>query len=118
MGLSIKDIVELAKAGYKVSEVKELMSLGEMAASETKTEEPPAGSGAISEPKPDTGEAKVPTENAQPEKPENSIDYKLLYEQTKADLDKAQKANINQNAAPVQSSDPTKELRATISTYL
>mgnify|MGYP006923266470 CR=1 FL=1 len=118
MGVSISDLITLAKAGYTPGQVKELISLSEKSGQEPMAEEPPAATGANVEPKPASEEPKEATENAQPAKTEDSVDYKSLYEQTKADLDKAQKTNVNQNASAVQTEDADKHLRETISSFL
>lgn len=119
MGVSFNDIVTLAKSGFTYSNVKELISLGEMQTPEQNTEGAQAAAGAIDKPEPASAEAIVPTQNVIPDKTaEDPVDYKALYEQAKADLDKAQKANINQNAAPAQPTDSIKSLQDTISTYL
>lgn len=118
MGVSISDLITLAKAGYTPGQVKELISLSEKSGQEPKAEEPPAATGANDEPKPASEEPKEAMENAQPAKTEDSVDYKSLYEQAKADLDKAQKANISQNAGAKPPEDPEKDLRDLIGSYL
>lgn len=122
MGVNLGDLITLAKAGYTPGQVKELLTLGAsqdvMAVPEPKAEEPQAAAAANDEPKTASAEPIVATENAPQEKPEDPVDYKSLYEQTKADLDKAQKANINQNASAVQTEDVEKHLRETISSFL
>lgn len=118
MGISLSDLITLAKAGYTPGQVKELISLGETSAPEPKAEEPPAATGATDEPKPASEEPKEAAENAQPGKTEDPVDYKSLYEQTKADLDKAQKANVAQNAGVITPEDPEKTLKDIVGTYL
>lgn len=123
MGISISDMIALAKAGYTPSQVKELMTM-EISQDvkpepEAKAEEPQGAAGANDKPEPASPESKQTPENAGPEKQEDPVDYKALYEQTKADLDKAQKANISQNAGAVQKpEDAYKHLTETISSYL
>lgn len=123
MGISISDMIALAKAGYTPSQVKELMTM-EISQDvkpepEANTEEPQAAAAPSDEAKTASAESKQTTENAGPEKPEDPVDYKALYEQTKADLDKAQKANVSQNAGAAQNmEDAYKHLTETISSYL
>ena len=123
MGISISDMIALAKAGYTPSQVKELMTM-EISQDvkpepEAKAEEPQAAAAPSDEAKTASAESKQATENAGPEKSEDPVDYKALYEQTKADLDKAQKANVSQNAGAVQNTeDAYKHLTETISSYL
>lgn len=85
--LSIKDIVELAKAGYKVADVKELLDLSKV---ETDIKE---DSSIVADEKIDT--ISVTTSEIEDDKPE--IDYKKLYEDTKKELETAQKKNINKD---------------------
>ena len=125
MGISISDMIALARAGYTPSQVKELMTMETSQdvkpepEPEAKAEEPQAAAAPIDEAKTASAESKQATENASPEKAEDPVDYKALYEQTKADLDKAQKANVSQNAGDVQKpEDAYKHLTETISTYL
>lgn len=87
--LTIKDIVDLAKAGYKPADVKELMELSK-SNNDTSSEAAPA----------DT-ESETPEKNPQIDPPagvaedeKEEPDYKSLYESTKKELEKAQKANI------------------------
>ena len=123
MGISISDMIALAKAGYTPSQVKELMTMETSQdvkpEQEAKAEEQQAAAAPSDEAKTASAESKQTTENAGPEKQEDPVDYKALYEQTKADLDKAQKANVSQNAGAVQNKeDAYKHLTETISSYL
>ena len=123
MGISLTDMITLAKSGFTYSNVKELMTM-EISQDvkpelDKKAEEPQAAAGANDKPEPASAEPKQAPENAQPDKAEDPVDYKTLYEQTKADLDKAQKANVSQNAGAVQNTeDAYKHLTETISSYL
>lgn len=96
--LTIKDIVDLAKAGYKPADVKELMEISK-SNNDTSSEATPADTD--SEATPADTESETPENNppidptaggAEDEKEEP--DYKSLYESTKKELEKAQKANI------------------------
>lgn len=123
MGISLTDMITLAKSGFTYSNVKELMTMETSQdvkpEPEAKAEEPQAAAGANDKPEPASAESKQATENAGPEKTEDPVDYKALYEQTKADLDKAQKANVSQNAGAAQNTeDAFKHLTETISSYL
>lgn len=119
MGITLNDIVALAKQGYKPGDIKELISLSEKADAGIPEEQQKAA-GAIDEPKPADPEAKEPTENVKPNEPEqkDDVDYKKLYEQSQSDLKKAQEANIKKDSAQDQPEDPTKDLRAIITTYM
>ena len=56
--------------------------------------------------------------NKEPEKPEEAVDYKKLYEQSQEDLKKAQAANIKKDAAPAQAPDPMNNLKDLVSSFL
>ena len=123
MGISISDMIALAKAGYTPGQVKELMTMeisqDVKTETEAKAEEQQAAAAPIDKAKTASAEPNQATENAGTEKSEDPVDYKALYEQTKADLDKAQKANVSQNAGAVQNTeDVYKHLTETISTYM
>ena len=82
--MTIKDILDFAKAGYKPSDVKELMALAEPEQKEPEQKEP---------------EQKEP-EQKEPEQKEPDVpDYKKLYEESQKKLKAAQKANTQQNLA-------------------
>lgn len=72
--MNIKDIIALAKAGYKPGEIKELLEL------------------AVPEPEPPKEE---PAPEPEPEK-EPEPDYKAMYEESQKKLLAAQKANQRQ----------------------
>ncbi len=108
--LGIMDIVALAKAGYKASEVKELMQIE---VPEQKTEEAPAGSENTN---PAT-EEKAKEQKIQEQVPENdststsvpsesAIDYKKKFEEAESKLQKLQEQNTRKNMQPEQTSDP------------
>lgn len=123
MGISISDMIALAKAGYTPSQVKELMTMeisqDVKTETEAKAEEQQAAAAPGDKAKTASAESKQATENAGTETSEDPVDYKALYEQTKADLDKAQKANVSQNAGAVQNTeDAYKHLTETISSFL
>ena len=68
--MNIKDIIALAKAGYKPGEIKELLEL------------------AVPEPEPE--------KEPEPEQKEPEPDYKAMYEESQKKLLAAQKANQRQ----------------------
>ena len=74
--MKFSDILDLARQGYKPSDIKELMSMETEPKTETKPETEP-------ETKPET-------------KPETEPDYKKLYEDTLKRLDALQKSNQRQ----------------------
>lgn len=87
--LSIKDVVSLAKAGYKPADVKELIEMSKDAPEEEKKpEEPPAP------------EEKKPEEPAPKEEPE--VDYKAKYEELLEANRKAALARDNSGSEPQQ----------------
>lgn len=97
--LTIGDIVALAKQGWNYSQVKELIEIskddnstvsgcpsGDDAAGDNTTDVAPAVPESDKEPDPE------PEKDPEP-------DYKKLYESTKIELDKAQKANTHINVS-------------------
>ena len=92
--MKIEELVKLAEAGYTPAMVRELLSLN--------VAETPVPANEVST-SPDTAKTEpVQTETVAPEpeaKKEPEIDYKKLYEETKADLDKSRTALLRQNAA-------------------
>lgn len=92
--MNIADIIALAKQGYKPNDIKELLAIAEV--SEQKTEAPEVP-------------AVEPEQTAEDQ--EKPVDYKILYEQQQAEIEKlkadnkkvsddliqAQKDNINQD---------------------
>ena len=123
MGISLTDMITLAKSGFTYSNVKELITMETSQDvtpdPEAEAEEQQAAAAPIDTAKTASAESNQTTENAGPERSEDPVDYKALYEQTKADLDKAQKANVSQNAEAVQKpEDAYKQLTETISSYL
>ena len=87
--MKINDIIALAKSGYKVSEIKELMALGEQ-----QTEEPaeiPAKEQA--QPEPETAGPEPSGDPAPDERAKEIEELKKQIDGLKADLAKAQKQN-------------------------
>lgn len=98
--MKLTDIIALAKAGYTVAEVKELMALETEPKQPAQLEtEPKQPAHPETEPKQHTQPETEPKQPAQPEtepkqpaQPET--DYKALYEQAQNDLKIAQQENI------------------------
>lgn len=90
MGIKFSDIIALAKSGYTVSDVKELMQLSET---------------------PSNDETEAPQDNTEPaaedpEEPEQEeVDYKTLYEQEQEKVKRLQAVNRNQNAQTNEKTD-------------
>lgn len=101
MGFNIKDIVELAKAGYKPSEVKELISLanqsedkpeekeGEQKGKPEKTEQHEAG-------KEQPDEAQKNGTSA-PEEDSSILSYKKQIEELEEQVKKLQSSNVHKD---------------------
>lgn len=106
--ITIKDIVELAKAGYKPNEVKELIELSKneennstiiSGSSDAAGEaDPPSNIVQDSTPNPSFDCEVSPAEET--EKPET--DYKALYEASQLELKEAQKANIKRDISSAE----------------
>ena len=84
MGIKFSDIIALAKSGYSVADVKELMQLSDTTPSD------------------DAPEAQQDDQEPAAEDPEEDTDegpdYKKLYEEEAEKVRKLQRENINQNA--------------------
>lgn len=90
----LTDIIALAKAGYSVSDVKELMALNVNNDTVPPTESNPVTDNNVLVNEEQTAE---PTKT----EPEPAIDYKLLYEESQKLLKEAQNANLKQPMAPI-----------------
>lgn len=92
MGIKFADIIALAKSGYTVSDVKELMQLSDATT-------------------PSNDETEAPQDNTKPaaedpEEPEQEeVDYKTLYEQEQEKVKRLQAVNRNQNAQTNEKTD-------------
>ena len=92
MGIKFADIIALAKSGYTVSDVKELMQLSDATT-------------------PSNDETEAPQDNQEPaaedpEEPEaEEVDYKSLYEQEQEKVKRLQAVNRNQNAQMTEKTD-------------
>lgn len=139
MGVSLTDLIALAKAGYTPAAVKELIALSDSAdpgkaedpktkpeepKASAKTEEPQGAAAANSEPKaasPEPEKNKA-TENASEqsnrETQDKAVDYKSLYEKTADELKKAQSANRSQSAPEDDPDKGMKDLSDVIRSYL
>lgn len=117
--LSIKDIVDLAKAGYKPADVKELIELSNNEASIKPSDNPDnAGAADIKSSKPTDAELNIVSPifddstaaPAVPETKEDETDYKALYEKTKIELDQAQKTNIRKDYSSADDNKTDEEI--------
>lgn len=120
----IKEVIDLALKGYKPDEIRELFKISnELEVNQAEaTQEQGRSEGAISEDTHETDEAVnvLPeTQKTAPaaESTTKPVDYKKLYEDTQAELKKAQAANINQN---VQKDTPNEEetLKSMVRTFM
>lgn len=93
MGIKFSDIIALAKSGYTVSDVKELMQLSDATTPSN------------------NDETEAPQDNQEPaaedpEEPEQEeVDYKALYEQEQEKVKRLQAVNRNQNAQTNEKTD-------------
>lgn len=95
--LSIKDVVDLAKAGYKPTDVKELMELSKTSDATVSETQPPQADQTVSQSQPDVPQADNAA-NAAPKESEPTTtepDYKALYEAEKEKVNSLQKINTN-----------------------
>lgn len=84
MGIKFSDIIALAKSGYSVADVKELMQLSDATPSIDETEA--------------QQDDQEPAAEDPEEEKEEEPDYKKLYEEEAEKVRKLQRENINKNA--------------------
>ena len=89
--MKFEDLVTFAKAGYKPSEVKELLELQVESEKEPLLED--------KEPLPEDKEPLPEDKEPLPEDKEPEVDYKKLYEETQEKLKEAQKANVTKDVS-------------------
>ena len=94
--LSIKDVVSLAKAGYKPADVKELIEMSKEPEPEVKPEPEP-------EVKPEPENDTAPAVSGKPAQPD-PVDYKAKYEELLEANRKAALARDNSGSEPQQKS--------------
>lgn len=114
--MNLKDIIELAKQGYTVSDVKELIALSNEN-SENEVEKNPVEEVPEDALKDEDIPAEQKTE-VPPAGDDNSIDYKKLYEDSQAMLREAQKANVNRNIEAGTEDENKKRLQETIRGFM
>lgn len=120
MGVSLTDLIALAKAGYTPANVKELITLSETADA-AKAEEPQGAPEAPTEPKSESPEPEKTTATENEPKQatqEEIVDYKALYEKTAAELKAAQAANRSQSAPEDDPDQALKHLGEVITSYM
>lgn len=105
MALSIKDIVELAKAGYKVSEVKELLALA--SSEETKPAEECEQKGKGEKTEQHEAGKEQPEEAQQkptstPEEDSSILSYKKKVEELEAQIKTLQSENVHKDQSEVK----------------
>lgn len=93
--MNLNDIIALAKQGYKPADIKELLALADVTEPEATNPEIKDG---VQEPKAD--EPIKEPETTKPDASESAIDYKKLYEDEKAKVEKIQKDNLTKNIKP------------------
>ena len=96
----LEDIVELAKAGYKPEEVKELIKLSKEGEQEEKKEELKAPEELKEELKaPEELKEELPEEKDSSEDPSKVVDYKKKVEELESKIAALQAANTRKNMA-------------------
>ena len=118
MGVSLQDLITLAKAGYTPGQVKDLITLSEKVM-EPVPEEPQAATAPTLEAATESAEPEKATENAEkasePEK--EVIDYKALYEKSQEDLRAAQAVNRSMDLSD-NATDPQSDLQEIFRSFL
>lgn len=103
--MTAKEMFELAKAGYKPSEISEMHKLMKDADPEPEPQpEPQPKDEPKPQPEPQPKEEPMPEPEPQP-KEEPEKDYKLLYEESQRQLAAAQKQNLSQNLGGTEPKD-------------
>ena len=95
MAFSLSDIIDLAKAGYKPADVRELIQLSKEAAAPVEPDKPAPEIKDDAKKATDDDQGKAAADV--PDDKAGSVDYKALYEQEHAALEKLQQENINKN---------------------
>ena len=118
MGVSLTDLITLAKAGYTPGQVKELIALSEKA-EDAKPEEQQAATAPTFEAATESAEpVKAPeNEEKQTEPEKKEIDYKALYEKSQEDLKKAQAVNRSKDLSD-NATDPQSDLQDIFRSFL
>lgn len=109
--MNLSDIIALAKAGYSVKDVRELLAIETPAptAPVEKAEE------ITPEPAQENNDVESPIESAPLE---NEPDYKSMYEKTLADLKKAQQANTRIDMTDKNQPSDQDRIRDLISSFI
>ena len=115
--LSIQDVVDLAKAGYKPADVKELMELSKT--QDVPKDEPQPTPQPDPAPQPEPAQPDKPSETPPEEsgQPDGAVDYKALYEAEKAKVESLQDKNNNRDVSGQGADDPLKELMDVVRDY-
>lgn len=115
---SIKDLADLARAGYTPATVKELLTLEK--AEPEKAEEPPAGTGADDKPQPAAGDPKGEPEKEPKQEPAGESDnidaLKQKLQEAESALKAAQEANTRKDVSG-DTEDPEKALKEIFASY-
>ena len=97
--MNLSDIIALAKAGYKFSEVKELMSMADVESKDTETKDKAVDDKTKTvetpkaEPKPSKPDEKDEPEETVTKDEKDTTDYKKLYEEAQEKIKNIQKEN-------------------------
>ena len=122
MALSIKDIVELAKAGYKVSEVKELLSMasseetdpakedGEQKEKDEKAQEQEAGK--------EQPEEAVQKSTSTPQEDSSILSYKKKIEELEEKIKTLQSDNVHKDQSDKQTKSDEELLNELTASYM
>lgn len=111
--MKLNDLVALALQGYKIADIRELVSLADNEQSETGQEKKDTGKG--------QGEVDVPENPETPSEPEGdkeAIDYKALYEEQKALLEKVQAENIRKDNSGEKEEDFNSAFEEIVRNYM
>ena len=97
--LNLKDVVDLAKAGYTVKDVKELIELSKAPETEQSTPQPVSTETEQSKSESPTQDEVAEMPAKESDQPAAETDYKALYEAEKAKVDSLQKINNSKDVS-------------------
>ena len=113
--LKLDDIVALAKSGYKVSDVKELIELSKEAEA---SNDAPKGTVATEEGVPEESENTKPEDTKEEAEDEKIVDYKAKVEELEEKIKVLQKANTEKKIADTDEKSDSDVLAEAVKSFM
>ena len=114
--IGIRDMISLALKGWSKEDIKDLISMADTVEAGKTNEEPQAGTG---DPAPaDRGDKPEPEKEKEPQKTDEAIDYKTLYEQSQKELAAAQAANRSSAVPEEDPEKPMNDLKGVFASFM